>query len=477
MTMAENEQNEMQTQKGRKLLDDGGFMFTFHKHNSTVDVKFWRCVNRNDGCKGRLHTDLNDVILRRVGYHTHGSNAVGVQVAKVKTAMKRRAHETMEQPSQIITSVIQNIDQATMGQLPTRDAARKTIQRVRRQNAIFPPTPNSLAELVIPDRYTKYEANEGQEELFLLGDTGPDDQNRILLFGRDSYRAWSNEMDEVFMDGTFTLSPPLFEQVYVILSKRGQYVFPVLYALLPNKLQRTYYTLFILIIEIWPQFNPSHIYLDYEMAVLNSARELFPNTEFHGCLFHLMKNFRRQLTESGLLQRYNTDSTFAHEARMIPALAFVPITDLNDAFDSLSDALPEYLLPILTWLEDNYIGRPVGRNRRRRPALFPPQLWNVYDRVMTDQDRTNNHSEAAHRRLQTELDVHHPSIWRFIDGLRRIQKGRDMVYEQYVAGAPAPEKRKKYKQADDRIYNLVNSYADRDIVEYLRGIAHNFLME
>jgi hypothetical protein len=214
-------------------------------------------------------------------------------------------------------------------------------------------------------------------------------------------------MTEVFMDGTFSLAPPLFEQVFVILSRRDNYVFPVLYALLSNKQQRTYYALFTLVKDIWPQFNPTSISIDFEMAVINAAREAFPNADLRGCLFHLMKNFRRHLTDSGLLQRYNNEPAFAVQPRMIVSLAFVPVDGLDEAFDALSESLPDELQAMLTWLEDNYIGRPYGRNRRRRPAVFAPQLWNVYDRVLADQDRTNNHAEAAHRRLQTIFDVKH----------------------------------------------------------------------
>ncbi|CAM1308281.1 Uncharacterised protein g4809 [Pycnogonum litorale] len=161
---------------------------------------------------------------------------------------------------------------------------------------------------------------------------------------------------------------------------------------------------------------------------------------------------------------------------MIVSLAFVPIDDLDDALDTLSDELMDELTPILNWLEDNYIGRP-GRNNRRRPALFPPRIWNVYQRTLDAEDRTNNYAEAAHRRLQAELDIVHPSIWKFVDGLRHVQKGRDVVYEQYVRGQPVPAKRKKYQLADERILTLVNDYNNRNITEYLRGLAHNFLME
>ena len=60
---------------------------------------------------------------------------------------------------------------------------------------------------------------------------------------------------------------------------------------------------------------------------------------------------RRQLSENGLLQRYNAEPRFALHARMIVALAFVPTDNLDDAFDALSNQLANELTPILNWLE------------------------------------------------------------------------------------------------------------------------------
>jgi len=196
-----------------------------------------------------------------------------------------------------------------------------------------------------------------------------------------------------------------------------------MYALLPNKCQEAYDGLFGLIKTICPLFNPTSISLDIEMAVMNSVRQAFPRAEPHGCLFHLTKSMRRQLSENGLLQCYSAEPQFALHARMIVALAFVPIHNLNDAFDALSNELPNELRPILNWLEDNYIGGPGRNNRRSLPALLPPEIWSMYQRTISGIDRTNDHAEAAHRRLKRELDVVHPSIWKFTDGLRRVQKG------------------------------------------------------
>ena len=76
--------------RGKKKLIDDGFMFTFHPFSADSTKKFWRCVIRS--CRCRLHTDVNDVIVSRLRHHTHGSDAAGVEVAKIKANTKLRAH-------------------------------------------------------------------------------------------------------------------------------------------------------------------------------------------------------------------------------------------------------------------------------------------------------------------------------------------------------------------------------------------------
>lgn len=62
---------------------------------------------------------------------------------------------------------------------------------------------------------------------------------------------------------------------------------------------------------------------------------------------------------------------------MIVALAFVPIPNLDDAFEALNSNLPgeyqEQLQFVMDWFEDFYLGR-MGRRQRRR-ARFPPEIW------------------------------------------------------------------------------------------------------
>jgi len=103
-------------------------------------------------------------------------------------------------------------------------------------------------------------------------------------------------------------------------------------------------------------------------------------------------------------------------------------------------------------------------------------MWNVHDRVVQHLDRTDNHAEAAHRRIQAELQMDHPTLWKFIDGLKKVQKGRDLFHEQLVAGHAPPRKLLRYQLCDERIQRIVQSYANYGIMDYLRGLAHNFKM-
>lgn len=85
--------------------------------------------------------------------------------------------------------------------------------------------------------------------------------------------------------------------------------------------------------------------------------------------------------------------------------------------------------------------------------------------------------EAAHRVLRSELDVDHPSIWKFIKSIRDIQTKKDTEYEYCIAGKPPTRKRNKYLRADVLIYGLVRGFNPLNGMEFLRGIAHNFIMD
>uniref|UniRef100_A0A915DV39 Uncharacterized protein n=1 Tax=Ditylenchus dipsaci TaxID=166011 RepID=A0A915DV39_9BILA len=112
-----------------------------------------------------------------------------------------------------------------------------------------------------------------------------------------------------------------------------------------------------------------------------------------------------------------------------------------------------------------------------RPSPFPVSLWSCYERTIRGEDKTNNFAEAAHRRLQTILDIHHPTMGPFVGEMKKAQKLSDHTYEQCIRGQPALKKRRVNQEVDKRILALVELYGTKSLIEYiledsfLRGLA------
>lgn len=287
------------------------------------------------------------------------------------------------------------------------------------------------------------------------------------------------ESDHWFVDGTFKSTPPLFYQVYTILAKRFGGVHPIVYALLPNKTESTYTNMLDLLKTSSDiDLSPSTISCDFEVAAINAFKKAFPTANIDGCLFHLTKNVKKKLGEFHLLSRYKNEPDFAIQVRMMTSLAFLKIEDLDEAVELLYQELPEELHELLEWFEHYYLGNHTRNGNTRRGPSFTPQTWSVYERVLSNTDRTNNFAEAAHRRLQSELGMDHPSVWKFINTLKKIQHGRDIFYEKLLAGFDPPKKLKRYRDADNRILKLVTEYTTtRNFMQYLKAISYNYEME
>uniref|UniRef100_A0A1I8AZ57 MULE domain-containing protein n=1 Tax=Meloidogyne hapla TaxID=6305 RepID=A0A1I8AZ57_MELHA len=395
-------------------------------------------------------------------------NPVRVAVQQALTSIRHRAATTMENPSQIRSTVVQGVSTAVLGQLQNKSAMRKVIKRVRLQQQDAPPNPDNRSALVIPLNYSRYESEPGIYEQFLLADSGEGDEERILIFGRESFQDWSHLIAELYVDGTFLICPALFYQFFVVLARRNDYVLPIFYCQIRLRTLTGFIPLFTKTFEmirlVWPMLNPDSISVDFEVAIHNAIRTVFPESHIRGCFFHLFQNLKKHLSAENLNQ-YNNSPEFSIHCKMIVSLAFIPQHDLIEALTILENYLPMELEPILSYFTNTYIGR-IRNNMTRAPPIFVPSSWNVYTRTINNEDKTNNFCEAFHRKVQLQLGVSHPTIWKFLDELMKVVKMCDAQYEQFVAGHHAPRKRRKYEEADERILNIVNRYEIGTVVKF-----------
>lgn len=71
---------------------------------------------------------------------------------------------------------------------------------------------------------------------------------------------------------------------------------------------------------------------------------------------------------------------------MLLALAFVPERDVQFALEIIDENFPHELLPLVEYWEKTYVGKRMHNLRSR----YDINIWNMFDRMLTDQGRTTS---------------------------------------------------------------------------------------
>ena len=95
------------------------------------------------------------------------------------------------------------------------------------------------------------------------------------------------------MDGNFKLAPQgyPFQQVYIIRGNVGETASTLFYCLMESLDQAAYIELLNILRQQCNNrgivLQPTHVHVDFELAVHNAIRIVFPNTNIAGCFYHL----------------------------------------------------------------------------------------------------------------------------------------------------------------------------------------------
>lgn len=151
------------------------------------------------------------------GEHLHVGDSRIVGKKRIMTKIKTSATTTKNFSRQIIAQSLRGAKKATLATLASEKSLVKTIQRCR-QGKDVPKNPCNVSELVLPPEYRKTVKNAD----FLLFDSAEstdevlEDQGRILIFATTENLKFMARCTHIYMDGTFTVVPVLFKQLYTV---------------------------------------------------------------------------------------------------------------------------------------------------------------------------------------------------------------------------------------------------------------------
>lgn len=120
---------KIESQRKRAKLAHDGFVYVFAQLSKDLGTEYWRCQHKNGNpkCLARLHK----TVITVKGVHSDSADATGVEKQQKKTALKRRAAETVETPLQVISKVRASCSIAAHGAMESNKSLARIIQRRR----------------------------------------------------------------------------------------------------------------------------------------------------------------------------------------------------------------------------------------------------------------------------------------------------------------------------------------------------------
>jgi hypothetical protein len=89
--------------------------------------------------------------------------------------------------------------------------------------------------------------------------------------------------------------------MYTIHAKIDHQIYPLLFALLPGKIQAVYAQL---LIKLKTTMADLQLFMNFETAAQNAARTVFPGITVKGCFFHYTQAIWRKTQPTGLQVTY-----------------------------------------------------------------------------------------------------------------------------------------------------------------------------
>lgn len=510
----------------RNRFKKDGFVYAFERRSRNNTTNYWRCIS-SPNCRVRLQI-RDKVIVKSIHAHNHPAqtkrkrpviqrslldvmqniplDTVGLpSVNELRGLMdfSARSPSAVNRTSTPSTVVNQNGIQATVDRTLEEDIfnveSRSSLYGVLGSIPIPTPEPDNILEMeevpqqtvmpspfvikapnihnmVIPNSYVAYYPENGEKENFLQADYGSG-QNRILVFGR--YRSIFNlkECMDWYIDGSLKISSKPVPYMFVIMAYKFGSAHPMFYVILKKKDKATFRRMIVIINTLVPNFRPRSIGCNFEQGLILAVEDYYSGIDIYGCFFHLINYLEKYLSTIDLLDEYKTNRDFEIRAKMILALAFVPVGELEECIDLLNIELTEEQVQIMYWFEDNFVGRPNRRTNGRHMPKFQDKIWSVYERLVAGEIVTNLKAESVHQIMQSELDPDAPTTEHLLNKLCKMQRGRDADYEHLRTEKLNRFHLEPFKEENPRIMDLLNMYGSMSKVDFLRSMALQFVPE
>lgn len=269
--------------------------------------------------------------------------------------------------------------------IPQFSEVRSSLARKKRK--YFPAIPRRVQDVII---HREWKKTWNGKEFLVHQDSGWG----LLIFLSRVCAVKLQQCSDVYIDGTFKTCPLPYKQLVTLHGKYGDRVIPFAFCFLRSKETSLYREMIQQLKQHVARlsgnnFIPDRVICDFEISLISAIQAEFPNTTVRGCYFHFCQSLWRKVQQLGLASEYRQNRSVKKVIRKIMSLGYLPTAVVRMKFNLIfvSRSVARLMVNVpglrdfIDYFNMNYIN-----------GIFPPALWNVYDR---DVDfRTNNHVEG-----------------------------------------------------------------------------------
>jgi hypothetical protein len=157
---------------------------------------------------------------------------------------------------------------------------------------------------------------------------------------------------------------------------------------------------------------PATVYADFETAIHNAVKTMWPSCEIKACRFHLGQSWWQKIQSFGLSKQYGKKhSEVSQFLKKLFGLSLLPPAEVSDcfAFDFISN-LPDdkRVEQFCEYLSENYIDAD---------STFPPPVWSE---CSASSFRIINACESFHAHFNALFYSAHPNIFVLVSALQKV---------------------------------------------------------
>lgn len=424
-------------QKGYDTLIHNGYRYNKNKGCNKDGSTSWRCVNRKD-FNASIKIDVSRTTILRKSQHTcqpnYEKNAILLKMNKLKKVVCENLAPIKPMFEKMFEETDESCQPGTSKQIkhiPNFHDKKDCLYQYRRKflksdKLVF----HKLEDVVVPPALG---------EKFLVIEDG--DMEKILVFSTTLSKKIMRKLKKgYYADGTFKSAPHPFYQLFTLhvdinSDKNATNIIPVLYALLPNKTQSTYTRLFTLIRDAL-HVNILEFKSDYEVAIMNAVKDVYPNAKISGCYFHYQKAIKKKAKE----MKVTRTSEQRKLIRMTSILPLLPARYISDGWDIISNQID---------VVNTMAGFKTYYQNQWYPRMSPGLLSCAGQR-----HRTTNSLEGWHHRINV-LIPKRPSLYYFIHKIRKEAKHFDIKIKNSLFESQRKNRKNKYIQFDKKYSRLL----------------------